>query len=281
MIYFNYNGKLYPEGTPVIGPDNRGLRFGDGLFETMKFDKDRIILFEEHMDRFWNGLEKLAFEIPVLLTRNSIQKQVTDLLKKNNHVTARVRLTAVRGNGGLYDAADHHPHIIIQSWPMNREPGLNSNGLQLCIYRDALKTCDSLSNLKHNNYLCYLMGALFAKKNKCNDAVILNQHLRVCDSTIANIFIIKDSVLYTPSLAEGCVGGIMRQYLLKQLPSLGFKVQEEALTEERLLNADEIFLSNSIYNIKWVASIDDKTYNSLQTQKIYDVLSKTNDSIIC
>jgi branched-chain amino acid aminotransferase len=281
MIYFSYNGKIYPEGTPVIGPDNRGLRFGDGLFETMKFEKDRIILFEEHMDRFWNGLEKLAFELPVLLTRSSIQRQVTDLLKKNNQASARIRLTAVRGDGGLYDPVNYHPNIIIQSWPLQRDPGLNVNGLQLCIYRDALKTCDRFSNLKHNNYLCYLMGALYAKQNKCNDAVILNQHLRVCDSTIANIFIIKDKLLYTPPLAEGCVGGVMRQFLLQQLPLLGFSIQEESMTEEGLMNADEIFLSNSIYNIRSVAFVNDKSYNSLQTQKIYDVLSETNAGIFC
>ncbi len=281
MIYFNYNGKLFPEGTPIIGADNRGLKFGDGLFETMKFEKGRIILFEQHMDRFWNSLAKLSFELPVLFTRDSMEKQITGLLLKNSHSTARVRLTAIRGNGGLYDPADQYPNIIIQSWPIQQNPVLNVNGLQLCIYRDALKTCDGFSNLKHNNYLCYFMGALFAKKNKCNDAVILNQHLRVCDSTIANIFIIEDNMLYTPSLAEGCVGGIMRQYLLKQLPSLGFNVKEEALTEERLMNADEIFLSNSIYNIRWVAGINDKTYKSHQTQKIYDVLSKTNAGVFC
>ncbi len=281
MIYFNYNGKLLPEGTPVFGPDNRGLRFGDGLFETMKYEKGRVVLFDEHMDRFWKGLEKLAFEIPVLLTRENIQQQVTALLQKNKHTTARIRLTAVRGNGGLYDPADHHPNVIIQSWPLQSHPDLNINGLQLTIYRETLKTCDSFSNLKHNNYLCYLMGALYAKKNKCNDAVILNQHLRVCDSTIANIFIINNNVIYTPSLGEGCISGIMRQYLLQVLPSLGFPIQEEAITEEMLKSADEVFLSNSIYNIRWVASINDKTYGCVQTKKIWGLLTKTNAAVFC
>ncbi len=281
MIYFNYNGKLLPEGTPVIGPDNRGLRFGDGLFETMKFEKGVVILFEEHMHRLWKGLEKLGFELPALFNKDHIHKQVTNLLKKNGHSTARIRLTAVRGNGGLYDAADHHPNVIIQSWPLQRDPGLNVNGLQLTIYREALKPCDPFSNLKHNNYLCYLMGALYAKKNKCNDAVILNQHRRVCDSTIANIYIIKDKVLYTPSLEEGCISGILRQFLLHTLPALGFNIKEEAITEEMLLSADEVFLSNSIYNIRWVASVNDKTYSFEQTQKILALLNKTNATVFC
>lgn len=281
MIYFNYNGKLLPEGTPVFGPDNRGLRFGDGLFETMKFEKGRLIFFDEHMDRFWKGLGKLGFELPLLFTKDSLHKQVTDLLKKNGHLAARIRLTAVRGNGGLYDPANHYPNVIIQSWPIQGDPGLNVNGLQLCIYREALKPCDAFSNLKHNNYLCYLMGALYSKKNKCNDAVILNQHLRVCDSTIANIFIIKDKALYTPSLAEGCISGIIRQYLLHTLPSLGFNIKEEAITEELLMDADEVFLSNSIYNIRWVASVNGKTYGFEQTQKILALLNKTNASLFC
>jgi branched-chain amino acid aminotransferase len=69
---------------------------------------------------------------------------------------------------------------------------LNENGLQCILFKDALKSVDAYSNLKHNNYLPYLMGALQAKKMKCNDAIIFNANLNICDSTIANVFLIKE-----------------------------------------------------------------------------------------
>ncbi len=281
MSQFIYDGKFFPIDSTIVGPDNRGLRYGDGLFETMKSKDGKIILLEEHLTRFWKGLDMMQFDLPPLFTQESITAQLATLLQKNQHPDARIRLTAIRGNGGLYDPENLHPHWIIQSWAFEKTAALNINGLEAVIYRDALKPCDQFSNLKHNNYLCYLMGALFAKNNRYNDAIILNQHSRVCDSTIANIFIVKDKNIYTPSLPEGCVAGVMRQYLLKQLPVLGLHIVEQAITEEMLMEADEVFLTNSMFNIKWVSSIQNKKFQRGMIREIYESLSSTNDGVFC
>lgn len=282
MNYFNFNGKLLPENSLIAGADSRALRYGDGLFETILYKNGQFILIEEHLERLWQGMQLLQFECPKLFTKNYIITELQNLVDKNKLITARVRLSVIRGDGGLYDSVNHQPNFIIQCWPLATEQSLlNINGLQLCIYRDARKSCDAFSNIKHNNYLPYLMGALFAKKNKCNDAVILNQHGRICDSTIANIFIIKDQSIYTPSLPEGCVNGIIRQYLLMQLPSLGFEIKEIEINEEMLMNADEFFLTNSIYNMRWVASVNEKNYPNDFTKKIFNALCKTNAAGFC
>ncbi len=282
MKFFNYNGKFYEEGTPIIGADSRALRYGDGLFETLKFSNNEFILLQDHLLRLWEGLDKMQFDKPKLFTKQYLRDELAALVKKNKDTHARVRLVVFRANGGLYDALHHHPQFIIQSWPLAvAADTLNTNGLQLCIYRDALKTCDAFSNLKHNNYLPYFMGALFAKANRCNDAVILNNYLRICDSSIANIFMVKNQIIYTPSLAEGCVAGVMRKFLLQQLPLAGFEVVETTITEDMLLDADEVFLSNAMYNMRWVAAIDAKKYSNTITKKIFDNLSQTNKTIFC
>ncbi|MBL0147082.1 MAG: hypothetical protein IPP48_16575 [Chitinophagaceae bacterium] len=66
MQYFNYNGKFYKEGTPIAEPGNRGLRYGDGLFETIKMVNGELILGKEHFNRLWHGLSLLQFKIPQL-----------------------------------------------------------------------------------------------------------------------------------------------------------------------------------------------------------------------
>jgi branched-chain amino acid aminotransferase len=188
----------------------------------------------------------------------------------------------VRSDGGLYDAKSQAPLYFIQTWPLESSAAsLNENGLQLCIFPDGKKITDRFCNIKHNNYLPYFMGALYAKEQQCNDAIILNNYERICDSTIANIFIIKNDVIFTPSLAEGCVAGVMRKFILKNLPSLSYSCEETAITLEFLLDADEVFLSNSIYNMRWVSSIGEKKYTNKTTRSIFEAFVKTNPLIFC
>ena len=131
-------------------------------------------------------------------------------------VVARIRLMIFRGNGGIFDPEDLNPNFIIESWPLTNSSGLNENGLTVDIFPGAKKSCDSFSNIKSNNYLPYVMAGLFAKKNKLNDCILLNSFDRVCDSAIANVFIIKKNKIYTPPLTEGCVAGVMRRWMLEK-----------------------------------------------------------------
>ncbi|MEP7107108.1 MAG: aminotransferase class IV [Ferruginibacter sp.] len=277
MNYFNYNGKIYREGSLVIGPDNRGLRYGDGLFETMKMKNGKLIFEDEHFARLWKGLKVLQFDVPKHFTPGGLQREIRSLAKKNDHETAaRIRLNIVRGDGGLYDAKNHLLGYIIQTWPL--EAGIdewNSNGLVLGIYDAAKKSCDILSNLKHNNFLPYVLAALAAKKEKWNDAILLNTNGRICETTIANIFIIKGNVISTPLLTEGCVAGIMRRMVIKELLNGGWEFAEKDLDTGEVLNADEVFLTNSLYNIRWVQRIGEITYRNVITKKIYTEIIQT------
>lgn len=277
MARFNFNGKIYEADTAVISADNRGLRYGDGLFETMKIKNGELILEDEHFARLWKGLQVLQFTIPKHFNPDKLQQEILTLAQKNQHENAaRVRVTVFRGNGGLYDAIDNFPNYIIQTWPLPDGNGeLNSNGLDIGIYSSVKKTCDILSNIKNNNYLPYVMAALEAKKEKWNDAILLNSFGRICDCSIANIFLIKDEKVYTPSLGEGCVAGIMRKYLLDNFAVTGFSCTEKEITIEEILDADEVFLTNSIYNMRWVKSINAKSFGNTITQKIYSAIVPT------
>lgn len=277
MPWFNYNGKIYTSETAIIGAANRGLRYGDGLFETMKMKAGNLVLEDEHFARLWKGMQVLQFTVPKHFNPDKLTAEVLQIAKKNQHEkAARIRITVFRSDGGLYDAADNFPNYIIETWALPEGNGdLNSNGLDIGIYADVKKSCDIVSNLKHNNYLPYVMAALHAKKQKWNDAVIINNLGRICDSTIANIFLIKDEVIYTPALTEGCVAGVMRKFVIDQLAATGFTCIEKEITVEELLNADEVFLTNSIYNLRWVKSVNNKNFANTLTQKIYTAVAPT------
>ncbi len=282
MIFFNYNGKLLIEHENIIGPANRGLRYGDGLFETIKFKNGEIILATQHFERLWTGMEMLDFIIPVHFTVEKLTVEILALLKKNKLKEARVRLTIIRSDGGIYDPKNNTPNYIIEAFKLNEDNGiLNINGLQVCVYEEAKKSVDKFSNLKTNNYLPYFMGAKFAKKQHCNDALILNSNGNICDSTIANVFFIKNKIIYTSPLTEGCVAGVMRSWLINTLKELSYSVEEIAISQSLLLDADEVFLSNSIYNIRWISTLENKNYTNLEIQKINELLQRKYSKVFC
>ena len=274
--FFIYNNKFYKTGIPVISAGNRALRYGDGLFETMKIIKGRILNDTFHFERLFNGLTLLQFDIPKNFNSVFLQKRIKELLLKNNHdKVARIRLMIFRGNGGIFDPENLLPNYIIETWPLPNEINLNENGLVVDIFPGAKKSCDIFSNLKSNNYLPYVMAGLFAKENKLNDCIVLNSFERICDSAIANIFTVKGNNIYTPPLAEGCVAGVVRRWMLEKFKLEKFIVSEKNLSVNDLFMADEFFLTNSVYHMRWVKQFRERTYPNKISAEIYDYMLQT------
>lgn len=271
-----FNGKIISEDEPVLLVSNRGYRYGDGLFETIKVIDEKILLKDYHFERLFESLSILKFEIPSLFKIEKLEKEILQLCKKNQcEKLGRVRLSVSRGNGGLYDE-NKNLQYIIECWPLNESTNkLNENGLIIDIYPDAVKSCDKFSNIKSANFLPYSMAALFARENKLNDCLLQNSEGTIADSTIANIFIIKDEVVYTPPLTDGSVNGVMRRYLIKQLKAAKYQLKEVSLTIDALRNADEVFLTNAIKGISWVKQFRDSTYSNIKTAEIYNSFIKT------
>ena len=273
-IFFTCNDKIYKEGTSVITPDNRSLRYGDGLFETIKTINGKMQLRDYHFERLFAGMDLLQFEIPRYFTVKYLEDKIAELCKKNQHNNfARVRLMIFRGDGGLYDA-DNFPNYIIQTWSIEQANELNSNGLIIDVYQDTKKHCDKFANIKSNNFLPYIMAALHAKQLKVNDCIVLNNFDRIADTTIANIFIIKDKIIYTPPLTEGCVAGVVRRLIIEKFSS-EFKIIEKQLSIEELQNGDEVFLTNSIKGIRWVKQFRNTIYSNCVIKLIHDFLIAT------
>src|SRR5690606_18679385 len=101
------------------------------------------------------------------------------------------------------------------------------------IYPDAIKHHDQFSDIKSANYLPYVMASRFAKLNHFDDALLLNTNGMVADASIANIFLLKNKKLFTPSLSQGCIAGVMRRWLIEN-----YDVVETGVSIQDLLDAD-------------------------------------------
>lgn len=264
------NGKLVDGNVPVLLAANRGYRYGDGLFETIKVYRGKILLEDLHFERLFSSLSILKYEIPKFFNREKLRNEALKLCQENKaDKLARVRMSVFRGNGGLYDE-DQKLQYLIECWPLDESVNrLNENGLVIDIYPGARKSCDQLSNLKSANFLPYSMAALYAKENKLNDCLVLNTEDNIADSTIANVFLIKDGIIKTPALSQGGISGVIRRFLLSALRQEGYNVQETSINETDLEQADEVFLTNAINGIRWVKQCGNTIYTNQLVLKIH------------
>ena len=258
--YFIYNGEILNTGKPIFNINNRSFRYGDGCFETIKMLNDDIALSHYHFERLFSSLNTLKLKSASYFTHSYLDEQIKNLAKKNNHSRlARIRLTVFR----IDDDKDHSLNYIIQSWQLDEEVlKFNEAGLITGLYKDAKKTCDNFSHIKSNNYLPYVMAAIWAKENNLDDAFLLNNFNRVADASIANIFIVKDGKIKTPVLSEGCIAGVMRRHLIKCIKEENIPFEETEIETEELLEAHEIFLTNAIRGIRWVKQFEKSNYNN-------------------
>lgn len=258
---------------PVIHTSNRGFRYGDGLFETMKIENGKIQLANLHFDRLFAGIKLLKFQLPVFITPQHLTEMVIQLCEKNNCLaSARVRLSVFRSRGSLFDA-DTPAEYIVECWPLEKAfISFNEQGLCIDIFTDVKKSCDVFANLKSTSHLPYVMAAVYAQKKGLDDCLVLNHFGSVADTSIANIFLIKNKTIYTPSLTEGCIAGVMRQHLISLLKAKGMQVCETAISLNDVMEADELFVTNAIRGIKWVYRCAEKVYSNMFLQNLIQKL---------
>lgn len=258
-LLINFNGTLTDPQTRLATASNRSLRYGDGIFETMYWDGQRIQNLEFHLDRLFHGLSVLQIDISGGFTRQFISDEIFRLCQNNAlAIKARIRLNVFREEGTVLLPQKNKPVFIIESAVF---PEQNLTPLRLTIYEAERKSTGILSNLKTNNYLLYILAIQYAKENNFDDAIVLNNKEKICEASSSNIFMVHKGILYTPALAEGCVAGTKRREILQILPSLGFRVEETMIQTADLSEMEEVFLTNAIRGIRPVSYVNDRFYS--------------------
>ena len=269
----NFNGSLIDPQTPIATVSNRSLRYGDGLFETMYWDGQTIRNQSFHLDRLFQGLAILRFDLSGGFTREFISEEINRLCLHNaGSEKARVRLNVFREDGSVLLPVKNQPVFIIETTVF---PETNLSPLRLTLYEGEKKNIGKLSNLKTNNYLLNILAVQHAKENGFDDAVFLNNKGNICEASSSNLFMVQKGVLFTPALSQACVAGTKRRELLEKLPDLGFQVEETIITKDMVFEMEEVFLTNAIRGIRPVICIDN-TYFSRELTNI--LVRLLNDS---
>ena len=258
-----YNGTFMDASSPIFTADNRGFRYGDGVFETARVANGVWLLANLHFERLLQGLHLLQIAYAEDLP-NSIHHYVLELCRLNScSASGRVRVGVFRGATG-------EAEYVIEATPMQPlSSSLVTQGWAMDVYYGALKACDAFSNLKSANYLPYVMAQRFALEKGLDECIVLNSRRFIADGAKTNLFVLHRNEVYTPPLSAGCVSGVMRKYVISRLRALGCIVKEEDLEVANVVQAAEVFTTNAIEGIRWVKSFGTAHYGNRWLEKMY------------
>jgi branched-subunit amino acid aminotransferase/4-amino-4-deoxychorismate lyase len=277
-----YNGSFFDKDNFGLDYQNRAFRYGDGFFETIRCVAGQPLWIDHHWNRFSQALQLLKMDPPEGLDKNHLIDLITELLSLNDsQAGARVRLSAFRGIGGFYKPITNETHFLIESQPLDSNRYfLNTSGKMVGIFDEAQKLSGIYSQVKSINAQLFVMASLFANENGWDDCIIINENGTVAEAISSNIFMVSGNKLYTPSLDQGCVDGVMKKVITSLAQNAGFTVNDCLLTPEDLLDADEVFLTNTVQGIQWVKGFGKKRYYHKISDILMDRLVQKVDELI-
>lgn len=260
--YILFNDEFFEKEAPILKVGNRAFKFGDGLFESMRMANGKLQFPELHADRIKATMKALKMDGYNLLDEYFLKTKTSELARKNKiHANGRFRLSVYRDGEGLYTPETNKVGYLLEVKPLETPTyELNKKGLIVDVYDEITKPLNKLSNFKTSNSLPFVMAALYQKQHRLDEVLLLNQNGFLCESTSSNLFVVYQNQIYTPALSEGCVGGVMRNVIMRlakqhQLPLIEAQINPQILNE-----AEEVFLTNAIGGVRWVMGYGRKRY---------------------
>lgn len=261
LEYINFNGEIVPTQQPVLTVSNRGFRYGDGLFESMRYMKGELKFAELHLDRLRKGMRALKLEGYSQIDSYFLKEKTDELVRKNKIGSdARVRLIVYRDGDGLYNPATNKIGYVLQVVKSGSLEYGEGRGLIVDVFNEHTKPVNSLSNLKTCNSMLFVLAGIFKNQHRLDEVIILNQSGFLCEALTSNVFVVYDKQIYTPALSEGCIGGVMRQVVMRLIKENEMPLVEAQISPEILNEAEEVFLTNATFGIRWVMGYNRKRY---------------------
>jgi branched-chain amino acid aminotransferase len=256
----NFNGSILKDTATVFNANNRAFKYGDALFETIKVTNSKIHFLEDHYFRLMASMRMLRMEIPMDFTMEFLEKEIINTANSNSLNAARIRFTVYRNNGGLYAPTTNACSYLIEALPLNV---VVKEKYTLDVFKDHYIYSGLLSTIKTTNKITNVLASIYAKENELDNCVLLNERKYVVESINGNIFIVKDNIIKTPPIEEGCIKGIIRKKIIEILSkSKDFVLKEEAISPFELQKADEVFITNAIIGIQPVTHYKKTTFET-------------------
>lgn len=261
------NGK----SSDLISSSDRGLQYGDGVFETIAVENKQLLCWDEHLKRLEQGCKQLNIPQP---DKNVLKEEAASLIQSSNRTVIKIIIT--RGTGGrgysYTDSSSPSRIICLHDWPQYpKENSTQGIAVTVCNYRYASNP--ELAGIKHLNRLEQIMARSEWQDDSFAEGIVMDQGDHVIEGTMSNIFCLIDDVFYTPDLSDCGVEGVIRKTILEKTPDININTETKKISLSKLKSAEEIFVCNSIIGIWPVRSINEQTFSvGKKTQELQQYL---------
>lgn len=235
-----YNSTILADDALPLPIADRAFQYGDGLFETVRYEGGRVWFWPDHMARLQAGMATLHLDWPSDLDADGLYSQLLDLLARNQltNTTARVKLQVWRQPGGLYTPATAQTNYLVTAHVGH--PFAITQKPKISIYDTFRLHGSPVSAHKTLNSLPYVLAGIYKVQQQLDDVLLLNTDGYLAECQAANLFWLTDNVLYTPTLQTGCVDGTARKQLLRLFPDH----RQDFFLPDVLSSADVVFSTN-------------------------------------
>ena len=241
-----------------VPTSDRGLLYGDGVFETIAVENGQLRYWSQHLHRLQSGCERLGMES---VNETQLEEECRSLIEQSQQAVIKVIIT--RGSGGRGYRLPEQPQLtrIIQlhAWP-DYPASCKERGIKTRICRTQLGHNPSLAGIKHLNRLEQVLARQEWDHPTIMEGLMLDSSGDLVEGTMSNVFIVKDAVLMTPDLQFCGVAGIMRAQVLEMAAENSIAARIQRIELDSLLQADEVFVCNSLMDIWPVIGIDEHTF---------------------
>ncbi|MFD1141908.1 aminotransferase class IV [Larkinella insperata] len=266
------NGDILREEAVWLLPSNRAFQYGDGLFETIRYEHHEVQFWPDHYDRLTRGMAALSLQPLPLLDQDLLLSQINDLLKANQLLgqPSRVKLQVWRQPGGLYTPTSFQTHYLITA---RSGPAFALTEKARVGFFDAFRLSPSpVSAYKTLSALPYVLAGIAKQQQQADDMILLDTGGNLAECIASNLFWLLGDQLFTPSLDSGCIDGILRRQLLRRAPQHGLTVREGLFKPDALGQADAVFCTN-VAGIQWIRQIGETVYNEKPVDRIKSILA--------
>lgn len=257
------NGKILPEGKAVVSVFDRGLNYGDGLFETIKAYNGKPAFLNDHLRRLKSGVALIGIRASLLkqFERDIKLKIIERLLKANGleKGSAYIKIIITRGvdKGGHAPVKGIKPTVIISVKQLSAKKILlmQKKGIKAVLIKGVLP---AMPELKTMNYLPNVIAKMEAVKRGAFEGIFVNKRGFITEGSSTNIFIFSKGVLKTPQARETALPGVTRKIIIELAIKAGLKVRQCNISERSLFECGEAFLTNSISEVLPLINVGSK-----------------------
>lgn len=277
FFMINLNGSLVLEENASLSYNNRGLNYGDAVFETLRVGAGRIYFWEDHYFRLMASMRILRMEIPMSFTQEYLEEQILATIDANgaSKNASRVKILVWRNADGFYNPTTNEIGFYIQSTVLEQPFYMfNDSPYEVELFKDHYITSGLLSTLKTNNKIMNVLGSIYAKENGYANCLLLNEKKQIVEALNGNLFLVKGETIKTPPLGDGCLKGMLRKQILSILLEMhDYDIEETSISPFELQKADELFITNVITGIQPISKYRKKEYTNTLAKELIGKLN--------